>query len=1484
VSIRSLAILAVVYGPACALWSQQYSFKHYGQAEGLRNAAVECLLQDRVGYLWVGTQNGLFRYDGWQFRRFGREEGLPSAYVRSLHEAPDGTLWVATRSGLVRVRSGEVEAVALPAPVEILVSGSLASDGQGQLYIGTGQGLLVGRRLESDSDLRFGLIPPGPGLPRGAVYGVHVAPGGVVWFGCGTRLCSLDRTGAFSYGPEHGVPEDRWDTVLTDPQGRLWVRSTRRLLVRRRPGAPFQPQDEGLPQAGDFGRLALDRQGRLFVPTDRGVAFFQQNRWVLLNESQGLQSDGTSCLLQDREGSIWIGLRGAGLARWLGYRNWEAWTRHQGLSSDVIWAMRRDPAGALWVGTSGGLNRILPDLPASQAAAPAVWTEKEGLGGNQVRALQVTPDGAVWMGSHPGGVTRLDPHTGAIQRFDHRSGLTADFVLGLFLDQENRLWVSTRSGLFRSTPVRSRVRFERQFPPLTDDHEIFFQCIQDRRKRIWATGTRGLACWDQGVWKRYTSAHGLRSDLVGYVAEAGNGALWIGYREPVGVSRGFFSVSGGPPQITHFNRRNGLHSDQPLFVGVDRARRVWIGTDDGVDALEDSVWRHYGSADGLIWNDCDGSAFLADDDGTVWIGTSRGLARFRPSAPPGPEQPPPVLISHFEQRGASLTVEFTALSFLHESRPRFQYRLRGLEENWTETSLRQVRYSGLPGGDYTLEVRAGTPTGLWSEAPAQAPVHVPTSWWRSKWAWISLLLSMPLTAFALYFWRMSRMIRRQQHLEAVVSDRTAELRREKERYRAIVDTTKEWIWAIDAAGRVTYSNAAVEAILGYGGQELTGLNIQDLLHPADRQHFEQDLPKWTAARRGWTGIVNRWLHRDGSYRYLESNAVPILDDQGVLTGYRGADRDITARRRAEEALRESEERYALAVRGANDGLWDWDLKGGTIYYSPRWKTMLGYDEAEIGASPEEWFSRVYAADRPRFQANLGVCLEGLESNFQCEYRMVHKNGSHRWILSRGAVVCDAAGKACRLAGSQTDITARKLAEERLYHGAFHDELTGLANRALLLEHLEHAAQRAERKPESHFAVLFLDVDRFKLINDSLGHHVGDQLLMEAARRLQHCLRPADIVARLGGDEFVVLAGDLHGLPEATQVAERLQAELNRPFTLGGHEVITTASIGIALSEPGNCDPECLLRNADTAMYRAKALGKARHHVFHSELHAQVVSRLHLQNDLRKGLERGEFLLYYQPVISGQSGRVTGVEALVRWRHPERGLLCPGEFIPLAEETGLIQPLSKWVLRAACRQNHQWQKSGLPPADLAVNISARQFNEPGFPAVVASILQETGLAPRYLQLELTESVLLHYAESTARILTALRDLGVRISVDDFGTGYSSLRYLLQFPIDTLKLDQSFVRDIVAKPDGPPVVKAIIELAHGLGLRIVAEGVETVEQMHFLQRHRCDEMQGFVFREPVPAEEAELLLGKRLPLETWPAAVAPNPPVMDALTYS
>ncbi len=669
----------------------------------------------------------------------------------------------------------------------------------------------------------------------------------------------------------------------------------------------------------------------------------------------------------------------------------------------------------------------------------------------------------------------------------------------------------------------------------------------------------------------------------------------------------------------------------------------------------------------------------------------------------------------------------------------------------------------------------------------------------------------------------------------------SEIRQARERLRQLekaLETAQVGVAITDRNLAVLWANPALADMHGAGREKVVGRKLAEFL-PADLHDLDF---------RNLAGLKS--LRREGENHRLDGSTFPVellfdlvLDEQNEPSGVVAVCQDISERRRAEEALHDSEERYALAVRGANDGIWDWDLASDEIYYSNRWKSMLGLDEEEIPPTPDAWFSRVHPEDLPRLRAHLERHLAGTAEMFEVEHRIEHRDGNYRWMLARGLALHGSDGKPCRIAGSQTDITDRKV----------HDPLTGLPNRALFLDRLERAKARAKRGSRSLFGVLFLDLDRFKVVNDSLGHPVGDHLLVAVAGRIESCIRPGDTVARLGGDEFAVLLEEISEFDEATEIASRVHAAFTHSFAIGERELFVTVSIGISLGSSESGDLAELLRDADTAMYRAKIAGRGRSQVFTGEMRSEVLAQLQLENDLRRAVERQEFEVYYQPILTLKSAAIDGFEALVRWHHPERGLVEPASFISAAEETGIIVPLGMWVLEQACRQLCLWREADPAWAGLtmSVNLSPKLFAQPNLVREIAATLERVGLPPRLLKLELTEGILVHNPHAANAMLKELRAMGIAVCIDDFGTGYSSLSYLTNLNVDVLKIDRSFINNLSSGTDGAEMVRNIVRLATGLGLAVVAEGVETLDQRDQLAAMDCEFVQGFHFSRPVDA---------------------------------
>ncbi len=641
-------------------------------------------------------------------------------------------------------------------------------------------------------------------------------------------------------------------------------------------------------------------------------------------------------------------------------------------------------------------------------------------------------------------------------------------------------------------------------------------------------------------------------------------------------------------------------------------------------------------------------------------------------------------------------------------------------------------------------------------------------------------------------------------------------------------------------------NGAAERQFGHRSGEAVGRDLAELLFP------EGDRP---TVRREFQGLVERGeidqslrvaSSRSGEARLDEWTVVPLPGRRGEPLGAAVLVREPFA----------SDDRCAVAWQGTGDGLFDWDLRVDRLWVSDTWLQLVGLEQGS--GAPADWLERIHASDRDAVQAAVRSHLEGGATRFESEHRIRHQGGDWRWVLARAGAVRDATGKAIRLCGAMMDVTERRAAAERVVHDALHDSLTRLPNRSMFLDLAKRSFARTRRREGYAFAVLFLDLDHFKSVNDGLGHAAGDDLLVQTTRRLQTCLREGDTLARMGGDEFTILVDDVKGVVDAEAVAERIRQATSLPFQIGAREVFSTVSIGIAVSSPAYSRPEDLLLDADTAMYRAKAQGRARCVVFDGNMREREPQLLDLETDLRHALQRQEFRIQYLPLVEMKTGRIQGLEALVRWAHPKRGMMAPDQFVPFAEETGLIVPIGRWLLQQAGRDLRRFRQA--PSGErlmLHVNLSSKQLLQGDLLDNIDDIVQEHHLAPGDLALELTEHAL-RQSEDSPRRLAQLHRHGVRLLMDDFGAGSSSIRSLHQFECDSVKIDRSLFSGGAPRGEAPELVRTIMALARDLGKPVVAEGVETQEQLHFLRELGCSAAQGYYFSPPIDSDAAYSLV--------------------------
>ena len=787
---RALALLAML-----APWglAQHYGFHNFGREAGLTNLEVQCLYQDRVGFLWVGTENGLYRYEGGRFTFFGKENGLPGAAVESIHQTDDGTLWVGTREGLARFNGRAFEKVKLDWDYQMFGTATIASAGK-VLYFTTDRGLVIGRlasghwtfsRLESRN--KEGNKPS---------VGVSVMSTGAVWYGCGRRLCIYDGSEVTDLGVAAGVPETHWNWIGAARSGALSgaiaLRSFDQMMVFNKSSSPsspgtIRPRVDGLADSAlTSGRPIFDHAGRMLVPTLEGLAIGHPGTWNYITSAQGLLSDKVSCVLQDREGSLWVGMRGYGLARWPGYGVWETWGRAEGLSSDSIWTLQYDAAGTLWACTTRGLHRFVK-------GAWERWP-KSGIPTSESMSLAFGSAGTAWVGSRGHGLYEIDTRAGTVRAHYSEKEFGTPSIFGVLMDPEGRLWVSTYRGLFRSERIGSALHFERQSPPQTTEREAFSQPYLDRRGRIWAPGTHGLILFDHGRWRRFGPSDGMRKLLVVALTEGPDGSFWGAYSGPSGIWH--LEESGDRLRISNLTTKDGLKSNLIFSLGFDRTGALWAATDNGVDVKRPDGWHHYEQGDGLAWNDTNGGSFLAGKGNDVWVGTGRGLSHFLGGETGRESTVPEVIITsvvfgngavvttanpEIPYRDRAVHIAFTALTFQDEQDVLFRYRLSGLDSRWTSTNNRELHVPHLPPGDYEFAVMARSSRGVWSSRPAVFRFRILPPWYLRWWALAGGVAALLLLIWAVGRWRMQRLIAQRTRLETMVDERTHELHEAKER-------------------------------------------------------------------------------------------------------------------------------------------------------------------------------------------------------------------------------------------------------------------------------------------------------------------------------------------------------------------------------------------------------------------------------------------------------------------------------------------------------------------------------------------------------------------------------------------------------------------------------------------------------------------------------------------------------------------------------
>ena len=1482
---------------------RDFYFQTTGTEHGLAQNSVLAFLQDRSGFIWIGTAGGLQQYDGYRFQTYehsGDEpDSPPEGPVSALAEDAAGDLWIGTAAfGLLRHTPGTAEFRRVATGPRGTAGSThvqeLLIDPQRGLWVAGNAGVALINPVDGHFIRSFSIADEKAGVQSRRL---RLLEDGSLWLASSNglwrlrpqaeqfepvaadrlddvndllpthdgRLYAAARGGLYRVGGD-GAAERLWpaqgDRAVTalaeDGRGRLWLAVRREGLVLLDPAngstqalVPADGMPGGLPDAV-VTSLQLDRSGLLWIGTvERGISRVDPNGVLFTYvvdrnpEREQTASNYIRAILEDATGGLWLGTEGDGLKRYdPAHNRFDYYSDALGRDVDdasplVVNALAAAQGGRLWVGTTRRGVALLDPAVHEAKFLPIDLAGAAGLPDAEVRSMQGARDGTLWIGTGHEGLVQYDPAEKRWQRYREEAadgavgGLAGDRVTALREDRSGRIWAGSVSGLSLIDPKTRSVRVFRNDP---------------------------------------RDMHSLAGNLVRTIQEGNDGTIWIGTQ--AGLSR-LDALDADRATFTRWLPRNGLPSGTVYAIADDGMGRLWLSTNRGITAFDrtSEAFHTFSLADGLQGMEFNGSACAVLRDGRLAFGGINGLNLFSPQAITGSRYAAPVVFtdvrlgnarSHVPRPGDELRMaaadrvvrfEFAALDFAAPERNQFSYQLEGFDDHWIDAGSRHdATYTNLDAGRYTFKVRASNHDGYWNERAATLNLAVTPPWWDSLPAKTAYLLAIAIAALLWWQAHRRRLVEQQRYHE--------DLREREDRLRLALWGSGDdfWDWNIP---RGEFVVTGTGDLFKYDPSR-KGTNeprvfsatwFHENLHPDDLAKVEQRLEEHINQKSDVFASEHRLRNGRGKWIWaLSRGKIVERDADGQPTRICGTARDITATRAAERDRRIAEE----VIRSMTEAVAVTDLDFCFLTVNPAFTRITGWREDEVmGRSAallncSQHPAELYTAMRDTLVRS---------GHWRGELWQRRKDGDEFLSWIEVSEVRDAAGVRTHFVSVIADITDRKRTEQELRYLANYDALTGLPNRTLLSERIGHAIVRARRGARK-VAVLFLDLDRFKHVNDSMGHAVGDRMLKAAGSRLRQVVREGDSVARLGGDEFTVVLEDIASSAEAERVAEKIIAAFEEPLELdNGQEVIISPSIGVSLYPDHGHVPSDLLKFADTAMYQAKERGRKTFMVYTEAMDAAARLRATTVTALRKALERNEFALVYQPKLSLLDERITGVEALLRWRSSDLGNIAPGVFIPIAEETGMIIEIGNWVVAQACAQLARWREAGIADLTMSINVSVAQLLRGDLIQRLCDVLAEHDIAPNQLELELTESMVMANAEQSITTLRRLKSIGVTLAIDDFGTGYSSLSYLKRLPIDTLKIDKEFVGDITTDPDDEAITATVITMAHSLGLNVVAEGVEIAEQVEYLREQDCDEVQGHWLAYPMPPDQCLAFLQER-----------------------
>ena len=1489
------AVLLVATSVQAQVLRRDFYFQTLDTEQGLAQNTVSALLQDGDGFLWIGTDSGLQRYDGYAFITYTHASddphSLPEGPISSLALDADGALWVGTiGSGLVRRRADDSGFDRrLEACTNVL---TLRADAQRGLWVGCDQTISL---LDPRSGDVLRQWPAGAGERRVQIRQFAVDAAGATWLASSIGLLRLGDAGTAPAAVDEARIKDA-RALLIGIDGQLRVATSDGVYLLGADGAAQRIW----PANGTHNVTALieDMKGRLWLGVQgEGVALFDPRsgatQWLRPDPAApGSAPDAIVTSLQfDRSGLLWLGTHERGISKvdpsgspfqYVADRD----SRRALTSTNYLRAVLEDANGDLWLGTNGGVKRYrrrddrfdyFDDIALRGAHADAdasadgltvyalahadkerLWIATDrgaglfdpqrrsldflptdpggahGLVDTSVRCILTASDGSLWFGTTRAGITRYDPQRGEWTQFRPRAadgavgGLSDNLVLALAQDREGRIWSGNIGGLNLIDPAARTIRV---FRSVADD------------------------------------PHSLSANLVRSIHQTADGRLWFGTQ--AGLNR-LDALDADGARFTRWSLREGLPGSTVYAIRDDRMARLWLSTNHGIASFDPSsgTFRGFALTDGLQGMEFNGGAVATLAGGEIAFGGTNGLNLFLPQAIVGSRYAAPVVLTAVrvgarglpaERRGATLAMpaaerivrfEFAALDFAAPERNRFSYQLEGFDERWVEAGTRHdATYTNLDAGRYAFRVRASNRDGYWSDQVARAELTVLPAWWDSTPARALYALAGALALLAL--WRAQRRRRQEERLHHL------DLREREDRLRLALWGSGDdfWDWNMVTGRIVVIGSGDLFKGVSRRAVDLDQTWFRGHTHPDDLAAVDRRLEQHIARVTDTFESEHRFRNATGEWTWsLARGKIVERDLDGQPLRMCGTARDVTAERAAEHERRIAHE----VIRSMGEAVTVTDLEFRFMTVNPAFTRITGWSVDEVVGRSAAILNCARHPVEQYLELRDALNRDG---HWRGELWQRRKSGDEFLSWIEASEVRDANGRRTHFVSVISDITDRKRAEQELRYLANYDALTGLPNRTLLSSRIASAITRARRNARK-VAVLFLDLDRFKHVNDSMGHAAGDSMLKAAGARLRHVVREGDSVARVGGDEFTVVIEDIGSGAEAEHVAAKIIAAFEQPLELdNGQEVVISPSIGISLHPDHGSGASDLLKFADTAMYQAKEHGRKTWMVYTEAMDAAARLRATMVAALRKALERNELSLHYQPKLSLLDDRITGVEALLRWRSGDLGDVSPGVFIPIAEETGMIIEIGDWVVEQACAQLARWHEAGLDDITMSINVSVAQLLRGDLIRRLCDVLAEHDIPPNQLELEVTESMVMANAEQSITTLRRLKAIGVSLAIDDFGTGYSSLAYLKRLPIDALKIDKEFVGDITTDPDDEAITATVIAMAHSLGLNVVAEGVERIEQVDYLREQDCDEIQGHWLATPLPPDQCLAFLRER-----------------------